>query len=87
LTIDPVVSPAPAFPALTSISEEEQMFRASVRQFARDKVKPLAKRMDEEGKFSPDLLREFFELGLMGIEVPEELGGAGGSFFQCVLAI
>ena len=84
---DSAVTSGPVFPALTSISEEEQMFRASVRQFARDKVKPLARRMDEEGKFSSDLLREFFELGLMGIEIPEEFGGAGGSFFQCVLAI
>jgi butyryl-CoA dehydrogenase/short/branched chain acyl-CoA dehydrogenase len=84
---DSALTSVPVFPALSSISEEEQMFRASVRQFARDKVKPLARRMDEEGKFSPDLLREFFELGLMGIEIPEELGGAGGSFFQCVLAI
>jgi len=63
------------------------MFRDSVRQFAQDKVKPLAKQMDEEGHFSSELIREFFQLGLMGIEVPEEYGGSGGSFFQSILAI
>jgi len=74
-------------PALTALSEEERMFQASVRQFAQEKVKPLARQMDEEGKFSQELIREFFSLGLMAIEVPEEYGGAAGSFFQSILAI
>jgi alkylation response protein AidB-like acyl-CoA dehydrogenase len=63
------------------------MFRRSVRDFAREKVQPLARKMDEEAHFDPTLLREFFDLGLMGIEVPEQYGGAGGTFFQSILAI
>src|SRR6266404_9938973 len=74
-------------PPLTILSEEEEMFRRSVRDFARERVQPLAKKMDEEAHFDPDLLREFFGLGLMGIEVPEQYGGAGGTFFQSILAI
>src|ERR1035438_4261558 len=74
-------------PALTVLSEEEEMFRRSVRDFAREKVQPLARKMDEEAHFDPTLLREFFDLGLMGIEVPEQYGGAGGTFFQSILAI
>jgi alkylation response protein AidB-like acyl-CoA dehydrogenase len=77
------VRPAP----LTVLSEEEEMFRRSVRDFAREKVQPKARQMDEEAHFDPTLLREFFDLGLMGIEIPEEYGGAGGSFFQSILAI
>ncbi len=75
--------PAP----LTVLSEEEEMFRRSVRDFAREKVQPRARQMDEEAHFDPALLRELFNLGLMGIEVPEEYGGAGGTFFQSILAI
>src|SRR5512141_2612933 len=82
------VAPAAAYPqALTTFSEEETMFRASVRAFAQDKVKPLAKEMDEQGKFSHSLIDEFFQLGLMAIEIPEEYGGAGGTFFQSIIAI
>ncbi len=84
---DSAVHAPSVFPALSTLSEEERMFQASVRQFAREKVKPLAKQMDEEGKFSQELVREFFRLGLMGIEVPEQYGGAEGSFFQSILAI
>jgi len=69
------------------LSEEEEMFRRSVRDFAREKVQPRARQMDEEAHFDPALLREFFDLGLMGIEIPEEYGGAGGTFFQSILAI
>lgn len=72
---------------LTVLTEEEEMFRRSVRDFAREKVLPHAREMDEHGKFSPELIREFFQLGLMGIEIPEEHGGAGGTFFQSILAI
>jgi len=84
---DSTVHAASAVPALTTLSEEEQMFRASVRQFAQEKVKPLVKQMDEEGKFDAELIREFFRLGWMAIEVPEEYGGADGSFFQSILTI
>lgn len=63
------------------------MFQASVRQFARNEIGPHVRQMDEQGVFRKELIRQFFELGLMSIEVPEEFGGQGGSFFQCVLAV
>jgi short-chain 2-methylacyl-CoA dehydrogenase len=72
---------------LTTLSEEDKLFRSSVRKFAIDRIAPHARSMDEQGVFRPDILREMFELGLMGIEIPEEFGGQGGSFFQAVLAI
>ena len=74
-------------PALTTLSEEEQLFRQTVRDFAESEVKPHVMEMDEAGQFRPDLIERFFELGLMGIEVPEELGGAGGTIFMATLAI
>jgi butyryl-CoA dehydrogenase/short/branched chain acyl-CoA dehydrogenase len=66
---------------------EEEMFRDSVRAFAREKIAPRVREMDERGEFSHELLADFFRLGWMGVEIPEELGGAGGSFVQCLLAI
>ncbi len=76
---------APA--ALTTLSEEESMFRDAVREFAVTEVKPHVQAMDEAAQFRPDLIPRFFELGLMGIEVPEQFGGAGGGIFLSVLAI
>jgi len=76
-------SPAP----LTSLTEDEILFRDNIRQFADDKVHPLAKEMDEKGVFDHDLLQEFFQLGLMGIEIPEQYGGGGGRFFEAILAV
>jgi alkylation response protein AidB-like acyl-CoA dehydrogenase len=76
-----------AAPALSVLSEEEQLFRRTVREFAETDVKPHVMAMDEAGKFRPDLVQKFFELGLMGIEVPEQWGGAGGSIFLATLAI
>src|SRR5436309_9591574 len=72
---------------LTVLSEEEQLFRDSCRSFAEDRVKPLVRRMDEEGKIEASLIPELFELGLMSIHVPETDGGSGGSFFMSVLAV
>jgi short/branched chain acyl-CoA dehydrogenase len=72
---------------LTVLREEESLFQATVRRFAKERVAPHVREMDEEGKFRPDLLDEMFELGLMGIDVPEQYGGQGGTFFQSVLAI
>ena len=69
------------------LNDEERMFRESVRRFAKEQIAPHVRAMDEEGVFRPDILRQLFELGLMGIEIPEELGGQGGSFFQAVIAI
>ena len=72
---------------LTQLSEEETLFQASVRRFARERLAPHVRAMDEAGVFRKDLLQEFFELGLMAVEVPEEFGGQGGTFFQSILAI
>lgn len=76
-------SPSP----LTRLTEEERMFFATVRQFAQETIAPAVRRMDDEQQFAPGLVSKLFELGLMGIEIPEDLGGAGGSFFDAVLAI
>src|SRR5256712_13391321 len=73
--------------ALTVLSEEEKLFQATVRRFAREQIAPHVREMDEAAAFRKDILRQFFDLGLMGIEIPEEHGGQGGSFFQCVLAV
>src|SRR6202051_462747 len=72
---------------LTQLSEEETMFQSSVRRFARERIAPHVRSMDEAGVFRKDLLTEMFELGLMGIEIPEQFGGQGGNFFQAVLAV
>ncbi len=72
---------------LTSLTDEESLFRQSIREFAEQQVRPLASEMDENGKFAPELIQQFFELGLMGIEVPEEYGGQGGNFFSAILAV
>jgi butyryl-CoA dehydrogenase/short/branched chain acyl-CoA dehydrogenase len=72
---------------LTVLSEEEQMFQESVREFAVEKIRPLVQQMDHDAKMSPDLIKSFFELGIMGIEVPEQWGGAGSSFFNAVLVV
>src|SRR5262245_57095918 len=72
---------------LTTLSEDEQMFRASVREFAEGEIRKRVEEMDEQAHLDEALLKQCFELGLMGIETPEEFGGAGGSFFQAILAV
>jgi butyryl-CoA dehydrogenase/short/branched chain acyl-CoA dehydrogenase len=72
---------------LTALTEDEKLFQASVRRFAREQVLPHVRQMDEAGVFRKDLIAQFFSLGLMGIEIPEEFGGQGGSFFQAILAV
>lgn len=72
---------------LTTLSEDEQMFRASVREFAEGELRPRVEQMDEQGKLDPALIKQCFDLGLMGIETPEEFGGAGASFFTAILAV
>jgi short-chain 2-methylacyl-CoA dehydrogenase len=69
------------------LQEEERLFQSSVRQFAKERLAPHVRAMDESGKLRPDLLLELFELGLMGIDIKEEYGGQGGTFFQSILAI
>jgi butyryl-CoA dehydrogenase/short/branched chain acyl-CoA dehydrogenase len=78
---------AAAASPLTTLTEDEVLFRDNIRQFAEEKVRPRAKEMDEKGVLDHDLIRDFFQLGLMGIEVPEQYGGAGGKFFEAILAI
>jgi alkylation response protein AidB-like acyl-CoA dehydrogenase len=82
-TVDLATAGAP----LTVLNEDEQAFREAVRQFAEESVRPLVSEMDEHQKMSPELIPQFFELGLMGIEVPEELGGTGASFFTAALVV
>jgi alkylation response protein AidB-like acyl-CoA dehydrogenase len=82
-----MTEPTAAAQPLTVLSEEERMFQEAVRDFAEGTVRPLVHRMDEEGHLDPTLIPQVFALGLMGIEVPEALGGAGGSFFLAVLAV
>ena len=76
-------SPAP----LTTLTEDEILFRDNIRQFADEKVRPLVKEMDEKGLFDKDLIHDFFQLGLMGIEIPEQYGGGGAKFFEAILAV
>src|SRR6266566_9149185 len=72
---------------LTALNEDERMFQATVRKFAREQIRPFVREMDEAGVFRKDIIKQFFEMGLMGIEIPEEYGGQGGTFFQCVMAV
>jgi alkylation response protein AidB-like acyl-CoA dehydrogenase len=72
---------------LTALTEDEKLFQSTVRKFAREEIRPHVRAMDEAGAFSKEIIRQFFEMGLMGIEIPEEYGGQGGNFFQAVLAV
>jgi alkylation response protein AidB-like acyl-CoA dehydrogenase len=80
-SVTPVVRP------LTSLHEEEVLFRATIRSFAEETVAPLVARMDEEAQYDAALLPRLFDLGLMGIEIPVQYGGSGGNFFLACLAI
>jgi alkylation response protein AidB-like acyl-CoA dehydrogenase len=73
--------------ALTQLAEDEQLFRDTVRRFATSEIAPLVRGMDESQQMDPALIRKLFDLGLMGIEIPEEYGGSGGTFFQAILAV
>jgi alkylation response protein AidB-like acyl-CoA dehydrogenase len=76
-----------ARPALTILSEEEEMFRDAVAGFAEEEVRPRVMEMEKAARIDPALIPKYFDLGLMGIEVPEEYGGAGGSLFMVTLAV
>src|SRR2546425_7265826 len=82
-TTQPPLAPAP----LMAFTEDELLFRDNIRQFAEEKVRPLVREMDEKGVFDKGLVRQFFELGLMGIEVPEQYGGGAGTFFEAILPV
>src|SRR5215203_1767882 len=74
-------------PPLTAFSDDEQLFRDAVAGFANEEVRPRVQAMERAAKIDPDLIPKYFELGLMGIEVPEQYGGAGGSLFMVTLAV
>src|SRR5437867_1722019 len=71
-----------SLPALTQLSQDEALFRDSVYEFADREIRPLVRKMDEHAKIPPDLLPRLFDLGVMGIEIPEAFGGAGATFFH-----
>jgi butyryl-CoA dehydrogenase/short/branched chain acyl-CoA dehydrogenase len=73
--------------ALTQLSEEEDIFRKTVRKIALQEIAPLVREMDETQQMDAGLVGKLFGLGLMGIEIPEEFGGAAGSFFDAILAV
>ncbi len=73
--------------ALTRFSDEEEQFRDAVRSFAEDEVRPRSAAMEKAGKIDPELIKQYFALGLMGIEVDEAYGGAGGSLTMVTLAV
>src|ERR1700691_3106841 len=72
---------------VTQLSEDERLFADAVRAFGRLEVAPMVRHMDEEQKMDAELVEKMFALGLMGIEIPEEFGGSGGSFFDVILAV
>ena len=72
---------------ITTLTEEEEMFRSAVRDFAESEIRPHVHEMDAAAQFNLDIIPKFFELGLMGVEIPEQFGGAGGNIFLAVLAI
>ena len=72
---------------LTVLSDDEQLFQSSCRAFAEERIKPQVRRMDEEAKLDASIIPELFGLGLMGIHIPDEFGGANGSFFMSVIAV
>jgi len=74
-------------PALTSLTEQEQMFQEAVRDFATAEIAPLAMEMDQAQQMNPGLITQLFELGLMGIEIPEAFGGTGADFFTSVIVV
>jgi len=76
-----------ASPALTLLSEEETMFRDAVREFAEGEIRPRVQAMEEAKCHEPALIKQLFEMGLMCVDIPEVFGGAGGNFFQAVLAV
>src|SRR6476660_6461599 len=78
---------APPPQPLVALTDDENLFRDNVRQFADQALRPKVREMDEKGVFERELIDQFFHLGLMGIEVPEQYGGAGGKFFEAILAV
>jgi alkylation response protein AidB-like acyl-CoA dehydrogenase len=80
-------NPTLSTPALTSLSEDERLFRDSVYEFADREIRPLVRDMDEHAKIDKGLLPKLFDMGVMGIEIPESFGGGGATFFHAVLGV
>lgn len=74
-------------PPITRLTEDEQMLRDAAAEFADTIIKPKVQEMEEAAKLDPGLIKQFFDMGLMGIEIPEKYGGAGGTFFMSIVAI
>jgi alkylation response protein AidB-like acyl-CoA dehydrogenase len=74
-------------PALTTLTDDEQLFRNSVYEFSDRDIRPLVRQMDDEAKIPRDLIDRLFALGVMDVEIPDEYGGSGGTFFHSVLAV
>ena len=84
----PALATETVFPSpLSTLTAEEQLLQETVRKFARKEIAPLVREMDEAQKMSPKIIQRLFDLGLMGIEIPDEYGGVGGSFFSSILAV
>jgi alkylation response protein AidB-like acyl-CoA dehydrogenase len=77
----------PAAPPLTRLADDERLFRDSVYEFADREIRPHVREMDEHAKIPRELIGKLFDLGVMGIEIPESFGGGGASFFHAVLAV
>jgi alkylation response protein AidB-like acyl-CoA dehydrogenase len=82
-----LTSAVPAPSPLVALTEDEILFRDNVRRVADESLRPKVREMDEKGVFDQALLEQFFRLGFMGIEIPEQYGGAGGTFFESILAV
>ncbi len=79
---------APAVPpALTQLADDERLLLDSVYEFASREIRPLVRGMDEHGAIAPGLIAKLFEIGVMGIEIPESYGGGGARFFHSILAV
>jgi alkylation response protein AidB-like acyl-CoA dehydrogenase len=84
----PVTTAAPARPGpLTTLSDDETLLRESVRDFAREQIQPRVRDMDERAAVDPEVIRQLFDLGVMGTEIPERFGGSGGTFFHAALVV
>src|SRR4051812_40235876 len=84
----PFTTATPSLPqALTHLTEDERLFRDTIRQFAANEIAPLVRFMDEAQQMDAKLLKQLHSLGLMSIEIPEQYGGAAGTFFEAILAV
>ena len=83
-----MTKPSPELPVpLTTLTDDEILFRDSVRQFADREIAPLVREMDEHGAIPRHLIGQLFDLGVMGIEIPDQFGGSGARFFHAALAV